>query len=235
LPQCIYIKHLELAVFHWWFFVQGFDMILVFLLDRRSLQLHRRRQQVIFDGPRLRLQVHVLNDFKALQLLSDGQSVQVLQNQLFDTRVVAHIFELSVVDTVLTSPRDQVLEVRHDYSDEVALQAVTVHVALQHVRALAVNCLQELSGDVFTLSELEDVLLTINNLQLAVLSPLTNITGVEPTVLVNRFFSHLRILVVANKDVVTTQANFTALRVAARSVTELRDIDQLALYSKPRN
>jgi hypothetical protein len=48
------------------------------------------------------------------------------------------------VDTVLTSPRDQVLEVRHDYSDEVALQAVTVHVALQHVRALAVNCLQEL-------------------------------------------------------------------------------------------
>jgi hypothetical protein len=50
------------------------------------------------------------------------------------------------VDTVLTSPRNQVLEVRHDHSDEVALQTVTVHVALQHVRALAVNCLQELSA-----------------------------------------------------------------------------------------
>lgn len=66
--RSVYIKHLELAVFHWWLFVQGFDMILIFLLDRRSLQLHRRRQQVVFDGPRLRLQVHVLNNFKALQL-----------------------------------------------------------------------------------------------------------------------------------------------------------------------
>jgi hypothetical protein len=57
----------------------------------------------------------------------------------------------------------------------------------------------------------------------------------QPVSELSVYIRHLRILVVANKDVVTTQANFTALRVAARSVTELRDIDQLALYSKPRN
>lgn len=90
--------------------------------------------------------------------------MQVLQNQFLDARVVAQVFEFSVliktiiniahndkdfntyIDTVLTSPRDQVLEVRNDHRDEVALQTVAVHVALQHVRALAVDCLQELAA-----------------------------------------------------------------------------------------
>jgi hypothetical protein len=43
--------------------------------------------------------------------------------------------------------------------------------------------------DVFTLSEFEDVLLAVNNLQLAVFSPLTNVASVEPAVFVNGFLA----------------------------------------------
>lgn len=62
------VLNLELAVLHWWLFVKRFDVILIFLLDRGSLQLHRRRQHAVFDGPRLGLQIHVLDDLKAFQL-----------------------------------------------------------------------------------------------------------------------------------------------------------------------
>lgn len=59
--------------------------------------------------------------------------------------------------------------VRHDHTNQGALQAITVHKRLHYILRTDVDILDLLRRDVLALLELEYVLDTVNNLQAAIL------------------------------------------------------------------
>jgi hypothetical protein len=61
-----------------------------------------------------------------------------------------------------------------------------------------------------SLSQLENVLLPINNLQLPIRHPQTNISTMKPPLLINRLFSLLLIFIVSLEHVGATNANLTS-------------------------
>ena len=106
--------------------------------------------------------------------------------------------------------------------------------------------------DVFSLRQLEDVLLSVNNGQSTVGIDLTNVTSVEPAVLINDFLTirkrvsfslgtdfrrhHLRLilhLVVTNEDGRASEADFTTRKSlgigGVSNVVHFSDVNQLVL------
>ena len=129
---------------------------------------------------------------------------------------------------------------------ETHLERVAVYECLGDEGAGGVGVLNLLSGHILTLTQLEDVLLAVDDAQSAVGQPLANIAAahhmlqaerthapyaivtrpVEPAFRVDRFGGLLRRLVLSTEDVRASEANLSARGSGGRQVVHLRHVTQ---------
>ena len=100
--------------------------------------------------------------------------------------------------------------VGNDDGDQVSLERVTIAEYLGDVERLLKLALYLIRGNVFSLSKLEDVLLSINNLESTVGEEHANVTSVYPTLSIDRLASLLRITEVTFEVIVSLVANLTS-------------------------
>jgi hypothetical protein len=155
-------------------------------------------------------------------------SLKSLQDGLGDFRVLGQSFEGLAREAAGGSPLHERFLVRHNNTDKGGLKRVTVDEGLSNDFVLSVDDFDLFGGNVFTLSQLEDVLDTVNNLQATLGVPFTNVTSVAPAVLVQDFGSLFGGLVVAREDTGTTDADFTTgVGLVLRGVAHRGNVDEL--------
>lgn len=89
-------------------------------------------------------------------------------------------------------------------------QRIAVYIDLRNDRCECVRVLDLLKGDVFSLRQLEQVFLSVDNLEATLRIKETDVTGVQPAILIDGFFRVLLILVIALEDVFASNQNFTS-------------------------
>jgi len=123
--------------------------------------------------------------------------------------------------------------VRNDDCDQVSLEGVTVAEDLGDVERLLKLALYLIRGNILSLSKLEDVLLSINNLEGTVGEEHANVTSVNPALCIDRLACLLRITEVTYEVIVSLVANLTSrhgntgLRILILAcVVHLRDVNK---------
>jgi hypothetical protein len=84
-------------------------------------------------------------------------------------------------DTVVLGPLQELLLLRNDNGDEVVLKAISIDEVLMDDVALLESVFKLVRNDVLTLRKLENVLLSIDDLDGSIRENGTDITGVNPT------------------------------------------------------
>jgi hypothetical protein len=100
--------------------------------------------------------------------------------------------------------------VGNDDGDQVSLKGVTVAEDLGDVERLLKLALYLIRGNVLSLSELEDVLFSINNLESTVGEEHANVTCVDPALSIDSLACLLRITEVTFEVIVSLVANLTS-------------------------
>ncbi len=77
-----------------------------------------------------------------------------------------------------------IIDIRHNNCDERGLQTVSINTYLGHKGTVRVRILDLLNCNVFALTELKDVLFTVNDLERAVLGPKADVPTVQPTIII---------------------------------------------------
>jgi hypothetical protein len=100
--------------------------------------------------------------------------------------------------------------VGNDDGDQVSLEGVTVAEDLGDVERLLKLALYLIRGNILSLSKLEDVLLSINNLESTVGEEHANVTSMYPALSIDRLSGLLRITEVTFEVIVPLVANLTS-------------------------
>jgi hypothetical protein len=121
----------------------------------------------------------------------------------------------------------------NDDGYQVSLEGVTVAEDLSDVERLLKLALYLIRGNILSLSKLEDVLLSINNLEGTVGEEHANVTSVDPAFCIDRLAGLLRITEVTYEVIVSLVANLTSrhgntgLRILILTcVVHLRDVNK---------
>lgn len=113
---------------------------------------------------------------------------------------------------VLFSPLFAGIVFKHNHSNDVVLEGVSVDEALLNLSHERVGLLELLGGDVLTLGQFENVFGTVNNLESSVRIQDAHISRAEPlrVIFLESLFSLFRVLVVALGDTGSPHLNFTS-------------------------
>ena len=212
--------------------VQVVDDLSIVLLQLRTLELHGGGNEIGLGGPLLG-EVDSLGDLETSQLVGLGSGKDVLLDSLHEVLIVVQLlfgdlFQVNLAAVVL-GPLIKEERVKGDDGDDAILQRVTIEPELSDPTRGGELQLNVLGGNVLSLSELEDVLLTIDDSKGTVFSELSDITSVVPAALLKVSSSLLGVLVVPRGDRGTSDANLTTRRLVSGQVVHLGDIDKLDL------
>lgn len=161
--------------------------------------------------------MHIANTLVAVELLLAPNLVEDLNYLSLDLRFVAGSLEGFNIASRHRAFKDlagknrEVLRVNAENSDEAGLAGITVNVCgSEDVGVSEVDVLNALRRNVLAVGKLEDVLLTVDDLQRTGFVDLTDIAGVEPTIGLNCLLVLLVVLVVALEHGRTTKKNLAA-------------------------
>ncbi|KAH3687186.1 hypothetical protein WICPIJ_001845 [Wickerhamomyces pijperi] len=164
-----------------------------------------RSQSFIQDGERFNSDDQVFDFFKRKQVWG----LKLLQEPLLELNIVKVLqdFLLRVESGVFVQNKleEQIL-IDPQNTDNVVLERITMNKDLRdEVVMRHVDVLDLLGGNVFTLRQLEEVLHTVNDLDLVLRVQLHDITGGEPALRVDGVLCGLFVLEIFVEDLWTSQ------------------------------
>lgn len=152
-----------------------------------------------------------------------------LENELFELFVLNKLFQVGFSNSQTFSSSQNSIRIRMNYSNIEVLQWVTIKETLSNIRTSEVNVLNLLGGNVLSLTQLVNILLSVDDFQGAIGQNYSDISAVIPTVIVDSLFCVLLVQVVSFEDWVASCANLSSGRVVGRKVVHLWHIYQLEL------
>ena len=189
-----------------------------------SLEFEGRSQQIVVNAEHLASDVNLSGDFKAEEAAFLALRLDFIEKEGLDLIRFEDLLVRTEVDSVFLSPLFK-LRLLWDYdSHNVGLEGVTVDKDLSDVEGLPDLLLNLVGSDVLTLSKLEDVLLSVNDLKGTVGEENTDIASVNPALFVDAVSGLLGLTEVTLKVVVALVANFTTRGGAALLISILRGI-----------
>ena len=166
--------------------------------------------------------------------------VQMRQQRLAVFRLVGHQQDIGVrLQVARVDPLSQqeigdtLLSDTNDPNQEIT-QGVAVGVGLSKNRVVRqVDVFDLFRGDVFTLSQLEEVLHSVDDVQSAILVDFSHVTSGEPAFFVHRLGSFLGVLVVSVENLRASQLQFTAKQavIVLQEVTHFREFSHSHFHS----
>lgn len=197
-------------------------------------------EKLVLDAERLDIKVNISYTLKAVELLLLCNLVQDLEELLLDLGVVGSCLEGRTVvggDSLaknLAGKRREVLQIDTKDTDKSRLLGITVDKGHgNQVGVTQVDVLDTLGRDVFTLRQLEDVLLTVNNLETTQLVNFSNITSVEPPIGIDGLLGLLLVLVVLAEDTRATEKELTAGAGLSSTVYSNSGTDSKQISTQP--
>mmetsp|Transcript_49661 Transcript_49661/g.121242 ORF Transcript_49661/g.121242 Transcript_49661/m.121242 type:complete len:253 (-) Transcript_49661:1638-2396(-) len=167
------------------------DLVVVLVEQLRPPELEGGSEAVVGNCEGLsklvepvRLNVNGLGALVSPKAARAGASRHIVKYELLHGVGSAHLRE-TALDPCLGAVGHHTLLIRCDDSNQAGLERVAIHPALQRVLGLGQGVLNTLDGDVLSLCQLEDVLFSINDRHRPIAVPLTNVTGVHPSLLVD--------------------------------------------------
>ena len=148
-----------------------------------------------------------------------------LENELFELFVLNKLFQVGFSNSQTFSSSQNSIRIRMNYSNIEVLQWVTIKETLSNIRTSEVNVLNFLRGYVLSLTQLVNILLSVDDFQGAIGQNYSDISAVIPAVIVDSLFCVLLVQVVSFEDWVTSCTNLSSWRVVGRKVVHLWDID----------
>jgi hypothetical protein len=197
------------------FLVHLLNLLLIVQLSLEPNQLHGVGQDVLVQKT-LRLEVYVLGDLEAVQSLFPTRGVQLLQHTGSEVSVPDDLL-VWAIEAVFLGELQQVVLERRRYQDSVVLRRLSVKENLawiqQLVRIFRVSVLNLLRCDVFPLLQLENILLTVDDLEgIGMGHYLNDIPRLEPSIRSNGLSSLIRLLVIAKKNMRTSHPQLPSRR-----------------------
>lgn len=150
--------------------------------------------------------------------------LQILEDKALDLGIVVHVV---LVNTKLLGLLDEDLLVGHDDSDGARVLRVGIDHHVCDSLSTAVDRLKLLESNVLATLHLDEVLDTINDLQVTVGIELANITGLEPAVGSEGLGGLLGVVEVLLHDGETLEKNLTLRNLGVGRVAELGDGHEL--------
>lgn len=183
------------------------------LLHERSLQLEGRREETVLRSPLLGEDLKVHETLESLQSILLHQTGEILLHRGLQLAGLAQLLEALSLQSVLLRPNHHSAVLGDNHSHQERTQRVSVHEDLTHQRRLSVDDLQLLRSDVFSLRQLEEVLLAVDNLRIttpilphlrrSVREHHRNIARVEEVVSIVRLLRQFGMTEVAGRNVVS--------------------------------
>ncbi len=173
---------------------------------------------------------HALDDLDPREATSAPSSLQLAQHGALDLLVMHEGLEAGLLDADGARQLLQRWLGRNDNRDRLGLRDVRVHADVGDDGRRAVDALELLEGDVLAVERLDQVLLAVDDLEVAVLIPLADVARLEPAVLSERLGRLLLVVVVALEHRGAAQPHL-ALRVGlvGGEVAGVGEVDQLGL------
>ena len=183
------------------------------LLHERSLQLEGRREETVLRSPLLGEDLKVHETLESLQSILLHQTGEILLHRGLQLAGLAQLLEALSLQSVLLRPNHHSAVLGDNHSHQERTQRVSVHEDLTHQRRLSVDDLQLLRSDVFSLRQLEEVLLAVDNLRIttpilphlrrSVREHHRNIARVEEVVSIVRLLRQFGMTEVAGRNIVS--------------------------------
>lgn len=107
--------------------------------------------------------MELLDTLKTIELVSRCELVQVIKDCLLEIVIINIFLEGFKVFSLSSSPFLDATKIRYNNSNKIWLKTITVDKDLSNKSTLNVNILEFLWSNIFTLSQLKDVLCSINN------------------------------------------------------------------------
>ncbi len=166
------------------------------------------------------------NNLHAAKTTAATGSLEILEHKGVDLGVVVHVV---LVDAKVLGLLGEDRGVGHDNGNGAGLLGVGVDHDVGDGLSAAVDGLDLLEGNVFTTSHLDEVLDTVDDLEMAVLIKLTNITALKPAVFGNGLSSLLWVVEVLLHNGETTHPDLALGNLGVGVVANFGDGNELDL------
>ena len=172
-------------------------------------------------------------DFKAKEATFLALGLDFIEKESLDLIGLKNLFIGSMLQTVFLSPLFKLGLLWDNNTNNISLKRVTIDKDLSDIEGLSNLLLNLVGSDVLTLSKLEDILLSVNDLKGTVGEENADITSVNPALFIDTFSGLLRLTEVTLKVVVALVAHFTTgggaalLILILRGVVHIRYINEL--------
>lgn len=123
-----------------------------------------------------------------------------LENELFKLFVLNEFFQISLSNSQTFSSSQNSIRIRMNDSYIKVLQRISIKETLSHVWTSEVNVFNLFWGNILTLTQLVNVLFSVNDLQGAIGQNYSDVSAVIPAFLVNSLFCVLLVKVVTLED-----------------------------------